>query len=250
MTERVYSVAGVMCLFIVGLAAAGCATTTSVREVEAPQTIRSAARFEKEYVLGVDDQIEVVVQRVPEVSRQVVVRPDGQITLPLLDDVAAAGLTFRQLDARLTELFAKRLVSPEVSVIAVRVRQPVVYVAGEVNNPMAIAFTDAPTAGQAIARAGGFRRSASTENVTIIRHRADGYLEAIPAAGPIEGDAGRFMGLRMAALQPDDMIIVPESGRSQFTRFLEDFVNRPLAGLTSVFSTYVNWVFLRELVED
>jgi polysaccharide export outer membrane protein len=250
MTERQHSVAAVLCGLLLGLGGAGCATTASVREVELPQAVRSAARFEKEYVLGVDDQIEVVVQRVPEVSRQVVVRPDGQITLPLIDDIPAAGLTFRQLDARLTELFAKRLVSPEVSVIAVRVRPSVVYVAGEVNNPMAVAINDAPTAAQAIARAGGFRRSASTENVTIVRLRADGYLEAIPAAGAIEGEAGRYMGLRMAALQPDDMIIVPESGRSQFTRFLEDFVNRPLAGLTSVFSTYVNWVFLRELVED
>jgi polysaccharide export outer membrane protein len=231
------------------MAASGCATTTSLREVEVPQTVRSAARFEKEYVLGVEDQIEVVVQRVPEVSRQVVIRSDGRISLPLLDDVPAAGLTFRQLDARLTELFAARLVSPEVSVIAVRLRQPVVYVAGEVNNPMAVALTDATTAAQAIVRAGGFRRSADTELVTIVRLRDDGYLEAIAAGGQIEGDAGRFMGLQMAPLQADDIIIVPESGRSQFSRFLEDFVNRPLIGLTSVFGTYVNWIWLRELAE-
>lgn len=237
-------------LALAAFGAAGCATTSSVREVEMPQVLRSAQRFEKEYVLGVNDQIEVVVQRVPEVSRQVVIRSDGRISLPLLDDVVAAGLTLQQLDDRLTELFSKRLVDPEVSVIAVRVRQPMVYVAGEVNAPAAVPLAEAPTAAQAIALAGGFRRSASVDNVTIVRLRDDGYLEAVPAGGGIKGEAGRFMSMRLTPLQPDDIIIVPESGRSQFVRFMEDFVNRPLVGLTSVFGTYVNWIVLRELRQD
>ena len=246
--------------FILALAlgAAGCASTNASAQVDPPQPpkptppqpVVSAARFEKEYVLGVDDQIEVVVQRVPEVSRQVVVRSDGRISLPLLDDVEAAGLTFRALDERLTKLFSARLLTPEVTVIAVRVRQPVVYVAGEVNAGAAVPLHDAPTVAQAIVRAGGFRRSANTLQVTVIRLRADGHLEAIAVNAEGEGEAARFVGLRMMPLQADDIIIVPESGRSQFVRFMEDFVNRPLSGLTSILATYVNWMFIRELAEN
>ena len=234
------------------LAAAGllgsCASARPSRtEVKAPEALQSTARFRKEYVLAPDDQIEVVVQRMPEVSRALVIRPDGYISLPLLGDVQASGLTPRELDEKLTELFSARLVSPEVTVIALRVRQSVVYVAGEVGNPVAVPLRDAPTAMQAIAIAQGFRKSASGSKVTIIRLSSDGYLRAIPAGGGIGGQPGPYMALRMATLQPDDLIFVPESGRSQLGRFLDDFISRPLAGFNSVFATYVNFRLLQEI---
>ena len=229
---------------------AACASTSSLARVSAPQIVRSADRFEKEYVLATEDQIEIVVQRMPEVSRLVVIRPDGRISLPLLDDVQAAGLTFSELDARLTERFAARLVNPDVSVIGVKVRPAMVYVAGEVTNPSAVPLAAAQRAAEAITLVGGFRRSASTSNVTIIRLNAEGYLEAIPIGGPAKGDAGRYLNLALMPLEADDIIFVPESGRSKFTSFLDDFVNRPLSGVSSVFSGFVNWRVLRELREQ
>ena len=216
-------------------------------QTPAPVVLRSEGRFQKEYVLAPDDQVEVVVQRVPEVSRSVLIRPDGRLSLPLLDDVQAAGLTISQLDAKLTELFSARLVAPEVTVIGLRLRPPMVFVSGEVTSPSAIPLRDAPRAADAIARAGGFKRSASVKEVTIVRLRADGHLEAVVIGRPGESETVSMTALALVTLEPDDIILVPESDRSRYTRFVDDFVNRPLTGLSLVLNSYMSWFILRGL---
>lgn len=206
-----------------------------------PEVVQSSVRFRKEYVLAAGDQIEVAVRRVPEVSRAVMIRPDGLISLPMLQDVSAAGLTPRELSVRIKDLLAPRLAEPEVNVIPVQVRQPAVYVLGDVNATVAVPFRDAPTVIQAIALAGGFRRSAAVRDVTIIRLEEDGILRAIVVSTNATGQPAAYLALRGFALRADDIIFVPENGRSQVTRFLDDFVNRPLGTLNSVVGTYVNF---------
>ena len=233
-------------LFLLG----GCASARPSKvDVPLPEPLQSQAKFRKEYVFAPDDQIEVVVQRTPEASRALVIRPDGYISLPLLGDVEAAGLTPRELDEKLTTLFAGRLLNPEVTVIALKVRQSVVYVTGEVGNPVAVPLRDAPTAMHAIALASGLRKSAAGRDVTIIRLTPEGHVRAIPVGGGIGGQPGTFMSLRTAALQADDLIFVPESGRSQMARFLDDFVNRPLGSFQGIFSAYVNFRLVEKLNE-
>lgn len=228
-----------------------CASArASVDTVAAPAAVVSTIRFQKEYVLTIEDQLDVVVQRSPEVSRSLVIRPDGFISLPLLGDVQAAGLTVRDLAARLTTLFSARLVDPEVTVIATRVRQPVVYVAGEVGNPSAVPLRDAPSAMQAIALAGGFRRTADTNDIAIIRLAADGRLQAIRVPVQVGGQPGPLLALRLAALQPDDLLFVPESGRGQFARFLDDFIARPLGSVNAILGTWVNFRLSERLIQD
>jgi len=209
----------------------------------APEVIQSSLRFRKEYVLAAGDQIEVLVRRVPEVSHTVMIRPDGNISLPLLQDVAAAGLTPRELNEKLTKLFSQRLTDPEVTVIPIQVRQSMVYVVGDIaaSSGTAVPFHDAPTAAQAIALASGLRRTAAARDVAIIRLSEDGYLRAIRVSSGIGGQPGPFMAMRAALLQPDDIIFVPENGRSQVGRFLEDFVNRPLQGLNGALAIYTNF---------
>ena len=237
------SIAFLFSALLAAVLAASCvAPHAKVSQVPVQQeVVQASIRFRKEYVLAAGDQIEVAVRRVPEVSRAVIIRPDGLISLPLLQDVTAAGLTPRELSIKLKELFSARLIEPEVNVIPVQVRQPVVYVVGDVNNVTAVPFRDAPTAIQAISLAGGFRRSASPNDVTIIRLTEDGTLRAITVASKISGQPGPYMALRAATLQPDDIVFVPENGRSQLIRFLDDFVNRPLGALNSVVGTYVNF---------
>lgn len=210
-----------------------------------PQIVQSEARFRKEYLLAPGDQVEVTVLRVTEVSRTVVIRPDGFISLPAINDVEAAGLTVNELRTKLTELLSARLVNPEVAVIAAQVRQPMVYVQGEVNAPAAVSLRTAPTAMQAIASAGGFRRSAANRDVAIIRLNDDGYLRAIRINAAIHGQPGPYMGLESALLQPDDVIFVPESGRSQFIRLVDDFVNHPVQGINSLVGTYLNFKLIQ-----
>jgi polysaccharide export outer membrane protein len=207
-------------------------------DVAAPETFLSTERYEKEYRFLPDDQIEVVVQRAPEVSRSVLIRPDGNISLPLLGDVKAAGLSAPELTAQLTELFAKRLINPEVAVIATRVRPSTVYVAGEVATTAAVALRDAPTAAQAIAMVGGFRKSGAVDDVVIIRLNESGHLQAIPITRVSGGQPGAYMALKLARLEADDLIFVPENYRSQFSRGMDDFVNKPLSGLNSILAPY------------
>jgi protein involved in polysaccharide export with SLBB domain len=206
-----------------------------------PVTATSTARFRREYVFAPGDQIEVLVRKVPEASRTVMIRPDGQISLPMLDEVPVAGLTTSELNAKLAQLLSVRLVNPEVHVIALATRPPAVYVMGEVNAPSSIPFRDAPTAMQAISRAGGFRRSAATHSIEIIRLLEDGHLQAKPVTVEAHGQAGPMLALGSTMLEPEDMVFVPENGRSQFSRFVEDFINRPLAGVTSVVAAYLNF---------
>jgi polysaccharide export outer membrane protein len=228
------------------LAACVSARTLTRVPVE-PRVIQSATRFHKEYILAPGDQIEVMVRGVPEVSRIVVIRPDGNTSLPLFGEVKVAGLTASEVDIKLTELFSMRLVNPEVTVIASQVHQPMVYVTGDVNNSTVVPLANASTAMQAIAFAGGLRRSAASRDVAIIRLMEDGYLRAIPVDLAIRGQPGPYLALGGAFLQADDIVFVPENGRSQLSRFLDDIVNRPLVGINSVIQLYVNFKFIQEL---
>jgi polysaccharide export outer membrane protein len=120
-----------------------------------------------------------------------------------------------------------------------------VYVVGELNNVTAVPLRNAPTAIQAVAMAGGLRRTAATRNIAIVRLDQDGYIKAIPLETyQNRGQVTPYLSLRTAVLQPDDIIFVPESGRSQFARFLEDFVSRPLLGINSAAGTYLNFKFV------
>lgn len=233
------------------LLAACESASTPPRDVAVEPTVaQSAVRFRKEYVLAPGDQVEVVVRRVPEASRTVAIRPDGRVSLPLIDDVQASGLTPSELDRLLTERFSSRLLDPDVTVIPTVVRQPVVYVTGEVtNNAAVVPLRDAPTAIQAIAFAGGFRRSAATRHVAIIRLAEDGHLIAMSAAPGERGQSAPVVALRQIVLQPDDIVFVPENGRSQVARILDDFVNRPLAGINAAVGTYVNFQLIDRLNE-
>lgn len=213
----------------------------------APSVIQSAERFRKEYVLAPSDQIEVNVRRMPEVSRMESIRPDGLITLPLVNDVQAAGLTPRELAEDLTKKLSARLINPEVTVIPIKVRQPVVYVVGESTAAAAIPYGEAPTAMQAITLAGGLRRSAAARNVVIIRLDTDGHLRAIPITADVNGQPGPYMALRATLLNPDDIVFIPENGRSQVTRFLNDFVNQPLSSTAAAMAIVADYRLIQLL---
>lgn len=241
------AIAVLSCAWVAGCVSPG----TDVTAVEvSPAVVRSAVRFTKEYVLAPGDQVEIHVRRTPEVSRTVMIRPDGRISLPLLDEVEAAGKTPRELDALLTERLSERLIDPEVTVIAVQVRQPVVYVTGDVGQAAVVPLREAPTAMQAIAFAGGLRRSAAERDIAILRLAEDGHLQAILVTPPGSGQVAPYMELRRTLLQADDVIFVPESTRSQVARGLDDFINRPLQGLNSLVGTYVNFRLVEEITGD
>ena len=209
-----------------------------------PQQVKSTKRFHKEYVIAPGDRLEVLVVQNPGVSRTVQIRPDGKLSLPLLGDVSAAGLTFTQLDHKVTNLFSPRLKDPEVNILAVEVRSPMVYIIGDVPSPLPVELRRASTAAQAIGSAGGFRREASQKGVTLIRLDEAGHLVATNIGNLVEGKNGTLLSLQQVRLQADDIIYVPEGGRSQARRFIDDFINLPLSGVNSLLGTYTNFLLV------
>ena len=217
----------------------GPQATQTEREA-APGMLESSLRYQKQYLLSVGDQLDIVVWRTPEVSRTVVVRSDGMISVPLLQDVKAAGLTAKELADDLTTRLSERLLKPQVTVVPTVVRLPTVYVLGEVGNPSAIPLRNATTALQAIAAAGGVRKAGAEADISVIRLTEDGHLRAIylpiavpsqaflAAPGLPDGQPAPYLTLAAMPLQADDIVFVPEGGRSQVSRFLDDFVIKPL----------------------
>jgi polysaccharide export outer membrane protein len=207
-----------------------------------PEVVQSSIRFRKVYVFEPGDTVEIAVTRVPEVSRTVIVRPDGFIALPMVNDVKAAGKTPDDLRVELTALFSKRLLNPEVAVIPTQVRQAMVYVTGEVGQAsVAVPYRDAPTALKAITMTGGFRRSADVRSVAIMRLSEDGYIRITVIDLPDKTQPGAYAGLAATPLMPDDILFVPESGRSQLSRLINDFVTQPLLAVDLAIGTYTNF---------
>jgi polysaccharide export outer membrane protein len=121
-----------------------------------------------DYVIGQGDVIEVFVWRNDQLSREVVVRPDGKISLPLLQDIQAEGFTVVQLKNQITRLLTEHLDNPRVSVIIKAIKSYRVSVLGRVRNPGVYPITGKTTLAEAIALAGGFTEWADKGDITVV----------------------------------------------------------------------------------
>jgi polysaccharide biosynthesis/export protein len=121
------------------------------------------------YVIGPEDVLMIRVWREPELSGQIPVRPDGKISLQLVGEVQASGLTPEQLTNSIAEGLAKYMTRPEVSVGVVSVLSKKYYISGEVQRPGAYPLLVPTTVLQALVNAGGFRDFANTKKITILR---------------------------------------------------------------------------------
>jgi polysaccharide export outer membrane protein len=148
--------------------------------VTAGSTAPKAAPADSQYVIGKDDILGISVWREPELSRAVAVRPDGRISLALVGEVMAAGLTPMQLQAKLTEMFDAYMTAPEVSVVVQDPRSQRFSIIGEVMRPGTYPLSKPMTVLDALALAGGFRDFAKTNKMFILRMNADGSRQRIP----------------------------------------------------------------------
>jgi len=123
----------------------------------------------KTYLIGAEDRLLMRVWREPEVSGAVIVRPDGMITMPLIGDVRAGGLTPEQLSQRVTEELSKFLNRPEVMVSVISVQSKKYYITGEVVRTGAFPLVVPTTVLEALSGAGGFREWADQKNIIILR---------------------------------------------------------------------------------
>jgi polysaccharide export outer membrane protein len=121
-----------------------------------------------DYVIGPDDVLSIVFWRDKDMSSDVIVRPDGKISLPILNDVQAQGLTPDELRVRIVTEAARYLEDPNATVVVKEIKSRKVYITGEVEKPGPYALTAPMTVMQLIAMAGGLREFAG-DKIIIMR---------------------------------------------------------------------------------
>ena len=137
------------------------------------------AGVDPDYVIGPSDTIEVNVFNEPKFSGSLPVRPDGMISISLLGDISAAGLTPMQLGAEITSRLKKLITDPSVTVSVLAINSKRIYLVGEVGKVGPLPMTPGMTPLQAIATAGGPGPYANTKHIYILR-TVNGKQEKIP----------------------------------------------------------------------
>jgi polysaccharide biosynthesis/export protein len=200
MNKRIILLVGLVIAGVVGLQAQG--QKNSAPAVSA----NSSAPNDENYVIGPEDVLHVNVWKEPDVSGSVPVRPDGKISLPLLNDVQAAGMTPMQLTTDLTEKLKKFISDPRVTVTVATINSRKVYVLGEVARPGAVPLAPEMTVLQALTSAGGPTPYAKASKMYILRTQngaqnklAFNYKEVVKGKNTEQN----------IPLHPGDTVVVP-----------------------------------------
>jgi polysaccharide export outer membrane protein len=172
---------------------------------EAGQKV-TPATTDPAYIIGPEDMIDVNVWKEPDMTRMVPVRPDGKISLPLINDVQAAGSTPQQLATTVTDKLRKFLTEPQVTVIVTQMNSQRVFVVGEVLRAGAFPLIPGMTVLQALASAGGFSTFADVKKIHVMRlvngkhvEMPFNYREVLKGDNPDQN----------IKLEPGDTVVVP-----------------------------------------
>lgn len=167
---------------------------------------RKSATDDPNYAIGPDDEVNVNVWKEPDISRTVSVRPDGKISLPLLNDIQAAGLTPMQLSSEISERLKKFIESPQVTIIITKSNSQRVFILGEVSRAGAYSLLPNMTMLQALSSAGGFTQFANLKKIYVLRTENGkqirlpfNYKEVVSGRRPEQN----------ISLKPGDTIVVP-----------------------------------------
>jgi polysaccharide biosynthesis/export protein len=166
-----------------------------------------SASASKDYKIGIDDVLTVNVWHEAELSRNVTVRPDGKVSLPLVGEIQAAGKTAPQLEAELRAEMAQFVKDPELTVIVAEIRSLRVNIIGQVVHPGTFAITQQMGVLDIIAEAGGLKDFAKKKQIYVLRETSAGirvrmnYNYRAVLSG--KGNAQDIL------LQANDTVIVP-----------------------------------------
>jgi polysaccharide export outer membrane protein len=171
----------------------------------APDSKPAQSQAGPSYVIGPDDTLYISVWKEPDLTNTLPVRADGMISMPLLNDVQASGLTPMQLAASITEKLKKYVSDPHVTVVVTQMNSQRVYVTGEVLHSGAMNLTPDMTVLQALATA-GFTQFANTKGIYVLRSE-NGQQKRYPVNYKrlIKGEGGQ----QNITLKPGDTIVVP-----------------------------------------
>jgi polysaccharide biosynthesis/export protein len=183
-------------------AISGAAQATSTAD-----TSTAPKPHDDSFVIGNDDVLAINVWKEPDISRSIPVRSDGKISLPLVGEVQAAGLTPLKLEKDIASKLKNYISEPEVTVIVQQVNSQKFNILGQVARPGTFVIANSLTVLDAIALAGGFRDFAKQKSIYVLRQNADGtqtripfnYKEVVKGQNPAQN----------IKLQPRDTIVVP-----------------------------------------
>lgn len=176
------------------------------------------------YTIGAGDTLTIKFYYNPELNEDVLVRPDGKISLQLIGEVTAAGQAPAALAGELTKKYARELAAPNVSVIVRSSGGGQVFVSGEVGKQGAVPLSQGLTLYQAIQQAGGLLTTAHRKQIILIRRQTDGQpagaaidIRPIESGEQPEDDV---------PLRPLDMVFVPRSKIGDVNVFVDLYVRR------------------------
>lgn len=175
-------------------------------KVQAPVAAERLQTNTQEYKIGPQDVLKIDVWKEDQLTRTVPVRPDGKITLPLINDVQAAGLTPLELSAVLRDSLKKFINEPQVTVTVSEINSRRIYVTGEVVRAGAFALLPHMTVLQALSVCGGFTQFAREKNIYVLR-TTNGTQEKLPFnyRDAVNGKKSE----QNIELQPGDVVVVP-----------------------------------------
>jgi polysaccharide biosynthesis/export protein len=201
--------------FILAVTVALCSLATAQQEVAKagesivgrdvkgsapPKTVE-----QPEYIVGEGDVLHINVWKETEISQTVVVRPDGNISLPLVNEISVSGLSPRQIQQLLTEKLKSILTNPQITVSVAEVRSKMVYITGEVGKPGAYSVASPLNVLQLIARAGGLNEFANRKNIYILRGPDKKNRLHFNYKEVVKGKNSQ----QNIILQPGDTVVVP-----------------------------------------
>ena len=188
-------------------------TATAADPGSSAKTAQPASRREavsvdnKTYIIGENDLLDIDVWKEKEISRQVPVRPDGKISLPLIGQIQASGLTPLQLQDNITEKLKDYMSNPEVTVIVSDPRSHQFNIVGQIARPGTFPLSESMTVLDAIAAAGGFKDFAKQTKIYVLRPMPGGIRVRIPFNYK---DVIKGKNLQQnVQLKPGDTIVVP-----------------------------------------
>lgn len=186
---------------------ANAASTPRSVPAAAATLMPSGMTLPPDYTIGPEDVLAVVFWRDTELSAEAVVRPDGKVTLPLLNDIPAAGLTPEELRAKIIDEASRFLAEPNATVVIKQMNSRKVFITGEVEKPGAYPLNAPMRVLQLIALAGGLKEFAKRDEIFIVRFDR-GQQVAYPFHYQSVLLDRRRLGQNIE-LKPGDTIVVP-----------------------------------------
>lgn len=226
MPNRMLRLAGLVLLAAVALCGCSGLANFDVPETPsaetAPELYTPTPAVDSEYRFAPGDKLRIVSYYDEQLNQSVTVRPDGRISLLLLDDIKVAGMTPEQLDDIVTAGYSRVVKSPEITVVVDQTANREIYLGGEVQVQSSQELTGPRTVTQAVTMAGGFLPTANPEEVLILRKQADGQFKTF------KHNVVAVLNNQIpdVYLQRNDIVYVPKSKIADVDLWVEQYINQ------------------------